>query len=265
MQLIHHVVTCKGPSAGAFVHGFGCAHSDWDAQVVHLSQRHLTVAVDLRGHGASPGTAAECSIERFGADVAEVMQALAMPPAVLVGHSMGCRVVIEAALQAPAHAAGIVLIDGSQFASAMEMTLRETFATLDGYSTLARRWFEDMFTVKSDPAVVASVVERAERLPRSLGEKLLLDMTRYDVSRLTTSLADLRVPVVAVQTTYSNEQRERRPMRKGQTTPYLEMLRARIPSVRIEIIEDTGHFPQIDESGQTNALLDNFLVSLHAS
>ena len=78
----------------------------------------------------------------------------------------------------------------------MEVTLKEAFATSGGYSTLARRWFEAMFTVKSDPAVVASVVERAERLPRSLGEMLLLDMLRYDVSRLTTSLADLRVPVM---------------------------------------------------------------------
>ena len=104
---------------------------------------------------------------------------------------------------------------GGQFASAMEMTLRETFATPDGYSTLTRRWFEEMFTAKSNAAVVASVVERAERLPRSLGEKLLLDMLRYDVGRLTTSLADLRVPVMALQTTYSNEQRERRPMSEG--------------------------------------------------
>ena len=32
-------------------------------------------------------------------------------------------------------------------------------------------------------------------------------------------------------------------MSKGQTTPYLEMLRARIPSARTEIIEETGHFP----------------------
>ena len=119
--------------------------------------------------------------------------------------------------------------------------------------------------MKSDPAVVASVVERAERLPQSLGEKLLLDMLRYDVGRLTTSLADLRVPVMAVQATYSNEQRERRPMSEGQTTPYLHLLRAAIPTARIEIIEDTGHFPQIDQSGQTNALLDKFLVSLHAS
>jgi pimeloyl-ACP methyl ester carboxylesterase len=54
-------------------------------------------------------------------------------------------------------------------------------------------------------------------------------------------------------------------MRKGQTTPYLDMRRARVPFARIEIIEDTGHFPQIDESAQTNALLDSFLASLGAS
>ena len=55
----------------------------------------------------SPGSAADCSIERYGADVAEVMRALALPPAMLVGHSMGCRVVVEAALQAPAQTAAV--------------------------------------------------------------------------------------------------------------------------------------------------------------
>ena len=259
MPLIHHVVTGRGRPAVVFVHGFGCAHSDWDAQVAHFSPRHLTIAV---GHGTSLGTAADCSIERFGADVAEVMQALALPPTVLVGHSMGCRVVIEAALQAPAQTVGVVLIAGSQFAPAIKAVLKETFGTPDGYRTFTRRWFGEMFTAKSNAAVVASVVERAERLPRSLGEKLLLDMLRYDVGRLTTSLADLRVPVMAVRTTDSNERRARRPIRKGQTTPYLEMLRARIPSVRIEIIEETGHFPQVDEIAQTNALLDSFLTTL---
>jgi pimeloyl-ACP methyl ester carboxylesterase len=90
-------------------------------------------------------------------------------------------------------------------------------------------------------------------------------MLRYDVGRLTTSLADLRVPVMALQTTYSNEQRERRPMSKGQTTPCLDMLRSRIPSVRIVVIEKSGHFPQLDEIAETNALLDSFLASLPTS
>jgi pimeloyl-ACP methyl ester carboxylesterase len=110
--MIHYVLIGTDRPAVVFVHGFGCAHSDWTVQVTHLSPRHQTVAVDLRGHGTSPGTVAECSIERYGADVAEVMQALALPPAVLVGHSMGCRVVVEAALQDPAHVAEIVLSTG---------------------------------------------------------------------------------------------------------------------------------------------------------
>jgi len=66
---------------------------------------------------------------------------------------------------------------------------------------------------------------------------------------------------MAIQSTYSNERRERRSMTKGQTTPYLDMLRARVPSVRVEIVEDTGHFPQLDEPARTNALLDGFLAA----
>ncbi len=73
MPLIHHVVTGLGSPPIVFVHGFGCGHQDWDAQVAHFSPRHQTVAVDLRGHGASPGSPADCSIERYGADVAELM------------------------------------------------------------------------------------------------------------------------------------------------------------------------------------------------
>jgi pimeloyl-ACP methyl ester carboxylesterase len=264
MPLIHHVVIGTGRPPVVFVHGFACAHSDWDNQVAHLSPRHQTVAVDLRGHGASPGDAADCSVERYGADVAEVMRALALPPAVLVGHSMGCRVAIEAALQAPAQTSGLILVDGSQFAAAMEPVLMQHFAAPNGNETHTNTLFNDMFTARSDPAVAAAVVKRAFGLPRPTGIKMLTDMLRYDVGRLTASLGCVRVPVMALQTTFSNEKRQRTTMRKGQTTPYLEMLRAAVPSVRVEIIEDTGHFPQLDESAQTNTLIDNFLATLPA-
>ena len=264
MAPIHHVVTGDGPPI-VLVHGFACAHGDWDAQVVHLSPRYRTIVVDLRGHGMSSGTADECSIERYGADVAELMHALEVPPAVLVGHSMGCRVVLEAALQAPARVAGVVFVDGSQFVPAMADVLREAFTASDGLTKLCERWFREMFTSKSRADAVSHVVERASRLPHAIGEKVMLDLVRYDVTRFTTSLGDLRVPVMAIQATYSNERRERRPLSKGQTTPFLDMLRARIPSVRIDIIPETGHFPQIDEPAQTNELLDKFLASIPKS
>ena len=260
MTLIHHVVSGNGGVPVVFVHGFGCAHPDWDAQVAHLSRHRQTIAVDLRGHGASPGTAAECSIERYGADVADILRTLALPPAVLVGHSMGCRVVTEAALQAPEHTAGVILVDGSQFAPAMAAVLREHFATPEGYAAMIGGLFTDMFTGRSDRAVVAAVIGRAARLERAIGQKVLTDLLRYDVGRLESSLASLAVPVMAVQTTYSNEKRERTTMRLGQSSPYLDMFRACVPSGRIEVIADTGHFPQLDTSAELNAWIDSFLM-----
>jgi pimeloyl-ACP methyl ester carboxylesterase len=262
MQLIHHVVAGQGRPPIVFVHGFGCALSDWAAQLAHLSPRHQTIAVDLRGHGASPGSAADCSVERYGADIADLLRALALPPAVLVGHSMGCRVVTEAALQAPAQTAAVILVDGSQFAPAMGAVLAERFAAPDGYATTVSALFADMFTAKTDPATAASVAARANALPRPIGEKLLTDMQRYDTTRLTASFAALRVPVMAIQATYTNEKRERRALTEGQSTPYLDMLRTTLPRVRIEIVPDTGHFPQFDEIARTNALIDRFLAEL---
>jgi pimeloyl-ACP methyl ester carboxylesterase len=154
-------------------------------------------------------------------------RALALPPAILVGHSMGCRVVIEAALQAPGQTAGVILVDGSQLAAAMEGVLKERFATPDGYTTTVNGLLQAMFTAKSDKTVAASIIERAGRLPRSIGEKYFTDMARYDAGRLTSSLASLRVPVMALQTTFLNEKSERMSLREGQTTPYMDAPRQR--------------------------------------
>jgi pimeloyl-ACP methyl ester carboxylesterase len=261
-MLIHHRVVGTGQPPIVFVHGFGCARADWDAQVTHLSPRHRTIAVDLRGHGETPGSPADCTIERYGADVAELMRTVALPPSVLVGHSMGCRVVIEAALQAPAHTAALILIDGSQFAPAMEATLKERFAAPGGYATTLESMFRDMFTPQSDRAKIESILERALRLASAVGASLLLDMLRYDVVRLASSLATVRVPILVAQSTYSNERRERRSLRLGQSSPYLDMVKAALPSARIEIIPDTGHFPQIDVPVRTNALIDSFVSTL---
>ena len=251
MTLIHHVVAGSGTPPIVFVHGFACSHTDYKAQVEQFSKRHQTVSVDLRGHGASPGTVDEISIERLGADVAEVMRALKLSPVILVGHSMGCRVVTA-----------VILLDGSQFAPAMGPAMQERFTKAGGFTEMARGMFKEMFTGKSDAAVAAAVVERALRLPPEIGSKLLLDLQRYDITRFEASLAGVRAPVMALQATYSNDKRERKTMVKGQSTPYLEMVRRAQPKARVEIVPDTGHFPQLDEIAQTNALLESFVGTI---
>lgn len=262
MNLLNHMDSGAAGRPIVFVHGFGCALNDWDAQAAHFGPRHRVIAVDLRAHGATPDEAQECSIERYGADVAALTRALDLAPAVVVGHSMGCRVVTEAALQAPERVAGVVLVDGSQFAPAMEPTIRARFAEPDGYHTMVDGMFAAMFNAKSDPIVAKRTRQRALSLAQAVGETMLLDMLRYDVLRFTSALAGLPVPVMAIQTTYANEKRERRSLAVGQTSPYLDMLRAAIPGVRVEVIPDTGHFPQLDEPDQTNRLIAEFVASI---
>jgi len=155
-----------------------------------------------------------------------------------------------------------VLVDGSQFAPAMEAVLQQRLATAAGFAAATRALFEDMFTPASDRATAIAVIERAGRLPPEIGARLLLDLVRYDIHRLEHSLAALRVPVMVLQTTFSNEKRERKSLVPGQTTPYLEMVRAKVPAARIEIIPRVGHFPQLDAPGETNAMLASFAASL---
>jgi pimeloyl-ACP methyl ester carboxylesterase len=158
----------------------------------------------------------------------------------------------------------VALVDGSQFAPAMAAVLKERLATPAGFAAATRALFEDMFTPASNRAVAAAVIERAGRLPATIGASLLLDLVRYDVHRLEHALASLRVPVMVLQTTFSNDRRERRSLGPGQTTPYLDMVRARVPAVRIEIIPGIGHFPQLDAPAQTNALLADFAASVRS-
>src|SRR5258706_16168230 len=80
----------------------------------HFSRSHEVVACDLRAHGATPGRPQECSIEHYGGDVAALAANIDVGKAILVGHSMGCRVVLEANRLAPERIAGIVLVDGSR-------------------------------------------------------------------------------------------------------------------------------------------------------
>jgi pimeloyl-ACP methyl ester carboxylesterase len=260
MALIHHAVAGTGSPPLVFVHGFGCSHTDWRAQVEHFSGRHTTVVVDLPGHGATP--AGEVwTIERCGEDVAALLRALSLPPAVLVGHSLGCRVVLEAAQRASAGVAGVVLVDGSRFGPEAARAFEACFAAGE-YKALVRGLFEQMFTPRSDPGTVAAVIERALALPEDVGQALLLSLVRYDVDRLEPVLERTMQPLMVLQTTFVNEKRQRATMRARQTTPYLDFVRAKVPAARIEIIPDVGHFPQLDAPAETNRLLDSFLATL---
>lgn len=265
MPLIQFTRRGAGRPAIVLVHGFGCARSDWDLQVAHLSPRHETIAVDLGAHGATPGTAAHARIETHGCDVAALMSELKLGGVVLVGHSMGCRVVMEAAAREPARVAGVVLVDGSRMGqpgvNAHDPLLAEIKAK-GGYASYIRPVFASMFSRSFPADKAAPVIERAARMPADIAGPLFADIRRYDSEHMDRILAAQRWPLLAVQTTRIDPAGNRVSMRPGETTPYLDLLRAKVPGAEIEIIPDIGHFPQIEAPAALNRSLARFIGRL---
>src|SRR5512138_124886 len=114
---MHFVRAGQGTPPILFVHGFACSHEDWVHQIQEFQKTQQVVACDLRGHGQTPGRPQECSIEHYGGDVAALVNNLELKGVVLVGHSMGCRVVLEAARLVPKKISALVLVDGSRLAT----------------------------------------------------------------------------------------------------------------------------------------------------
>jgi pimeloyl-ACP methyl ester carboxylesterase len=99
----------EGPAV-VMIHGFGVDRRMWDDQVHALDGRHRLVRYDLRGFGRSsmPGDAPYS----HHADLAGLMDALAIDTAALVGSSMGARIAIDFAIEHPSRTRAIVTVAG---------------------------------------------------------------------------------------------------------------------------------------------------------
>lgn len=104
--------TPSGALPIVFVHGMVGHTGFWNAAVAACADRRRTVAIDLRGHGNSTAPVdGDYSVSGCASDVLAVFDGLGLGAVVLVGHSFGSHVVIDAAARRPASVRRLVLID----------------------------------------------------------------------------------------------------------------------------------------------------------
>ena len=105
--------TGAGDPPFVFVHGWTCNHTHFAPQVEHFGRQHRTVAVDLRGHGASAAPEQDYTISGFADDVAWLCEQLGVERPILVGHSMGGTVVLDVAARYPDLPRAVVMVDAA--------------------------------------------------------------------------------------------------------------------------------------------------------
>ena len=247
-----------------FVHGFACTLEDWDGQVQALSPRFRCAALDLPGHGRStmPSTA---SIASMAEAVNTVKHQIGSQRVILIGHSMGCRVVMEAFQQSPTNTVGLVFVDGS-FVGGGEpaAAIKKAKDAVDrvGMDAFTQRLFDDMFFEGSDAKLRERLVARAQSVNADFREELFLDLIRWDHASAKDVLQHITIPALVLQSTFFNADLKRAPMRAGMTTPWMDLVASSVQKAEAKIIPGVGHFAMIEAAPAVNDAIHTFATKL---
>lgn len=246
-----------------FVHGWCADSSHWRYQRAHFELSNQVVTCDLRGHGASSGIADGLDVQTCGSDVARLLVRDDLGPAVLVGHGLGCRVVLEAARSEPDAVMGVILIDGDRHvAGDPDVVVRESrdLYAAGGFAQFRDTLFEGMFPDAVRSAHKSEIIECARRVPETIAEAYWLSILRWDAAYVEGALRSLRVPLLVLQSTYLSTGYRYFSVDPRMMTPWLEVIGRLVPSVRIQIIDGVGHFPMLDAADAVNRCIATFLA-----
>jgi pimeloyl-ACP methyl ester carboxylesterase len=175
------------------VHGAGASSAIWMMTMGRLARASRVVAIDLPGHGPSPlpaEGAAGLTIAGYRDAVGMLAATLCLGPSVLVGHSMGGMVAIEAALAWPDKVRGLVLCGTSPRLPVRE----ELLALIRADHARVPEWMaEHGLSPRVKPAVRRGFVAAGVITP---AEVTLADFEAVRATDLTARLAALSCPVV---------------------------------------------------------------------
>jgi pimeloyl-ACP methyl ester carboxylesterase len=243
---IAYTVQGKGTPALVFVHCWACDHTFWDAQVPHFARSHQVVTLDLGGHGRSGGGRADWTMAAFAEDVVAVVKHLDLEKVVLVGHSMGGPVIVEAARRMPDRLAGLVPVDTlldvddpmtpAQIDQALALFKTDFKGATDGFM---RQW---MFVPASKPALVDEIVQKAQSIDPAVGLSAIHNTWAYDPRE---ALKQIKVPVVAVNA-------DKFPTNLAGARKYA-------PQFDAVIVKGWGHYLMREDPAAFNAALEEAL------
>jgi pimeloyl-ACP methyl ester carboxylesterase len=190
----------SGEPAVVLVHGWSCDSSYWRDQLEPLSRHYRVITLDLAGHGDSGAERREWTIASFGSDVATVVAHLGLRDVVLVGHSMGGDVVLEAARQLAKRVRGIVWVDTynqlNRFSTPQQVRARMApFET--NFVQTTRQFVRRMFAANADAMLIERVVADMSAAPPHVALAAMQSAWTYG-SHVPGLLRSLGIPIAAI-------------------------------------------------------------------
>jgi pimeloyl-ACP methyl ester carboxylesterase len=243
----------SGEPALVFIHGWSCDSNYWRAQIPEFKKKYTLVTVDLAGHGGTDGNRTDWSMARFGQDVATALAAIPNTRLVLVGHSMGGPVAIEAARLMKNRVIGIIGVDTFKTIGApvpsqaqVDAIVKPFEADFIGHTRALVS--EHFFAPGADPALAGKIAYDMSLSPPRVGIPAMRALLEYDFKE---PLEDVKVPIVAINSDLGEPVNEAR-------------IRKVLPKFRAVTLSGDGHFLMMEDPRRFNPALEAEIQALLA-
>jgi len=245
---ISYDVQGKGEPVLVFVHGWSCSSEYWKEQVAHFAKKHKVVTIDLAGHGQSGLSRKDYTIEAFGKDVAAVAEKLNLNKIILVGHSIGGLVAVEAARQMPGRV--VCLVGADEFHDIEKGISEEDVKGLIAMIELdfvkgTQGFVRKMFPPDADPELVEWVASDMSSADPEIGIDVFSNLGNYD---LKSAVGQIEMPLYSISS-------DLWPMN-------LEGNKKCVKSFRLKMMPGIGHFVMLEDAEKFNKLLEEIIKEL---
>ncbi len=255
------------------LHGVTGRSEQWDPVIPLLEERFEVVAPDLLGHGRSAKPRGDYSLGAYASGVRDLMIALGHTRATVVGHSLGGGIAMQFAYQFPERCERLALVSSGGLGEEVHLLLRA--ATLPG-SELVLPLIANRRTLGVGAAVGAFL----DRLGLQAGSDVA------EIARGYSSLAEAGARQAFIHTLRGlldfGGQRVSATDRLylaaematlivwGRRDPLIPVRHSGIahramPASRLEVFDEAGHFPQVEEPVRFARVLTDFIESTEPS
>ena len=194
------------------------------------------VDVDLRGSGELRDIPWLFTVERFAADLREIVERLEDPgPVVVVGHSMGAMVAMRFAIDAPALVHALALVapvpaSGAGFSEKGALY----FASTVGDREAARKWLARTF--HNEPDAEEDLERLCEAAAQTHPDAALESFESWMNADFAEETRTIRVPAVVIAPEHDDPEMYER-----------KVAAALLPNARFVLLRDSGHYAVLEQ------------------
>lgn len=243
----------SGSPTLVFVHGWCGERGFWRTTAEALASSRRCVTLDLAGHGASDAGRERWTLAALADDVVAVVRATGAEDVILIGHSMGAPVALLAAPLLAPRVRGVIGVDSLHDADFAYRAgfLEEVAAGLEAdFPRALEASFRGVTGPETPHELQDWICVRALHTDRGAAVGLLRGLEGFE---LAAALRGAGVPVRAINAA----------PRPGAPETALERNRE-LCDFDALLVEDSGHFPMLEQPARFRALLQRWIEELSA-